>query len=253
MSSAPPPLASPSTQAPWKRVFWFVLGNWFLILNGVAVTLAWRWPEVARNGGSKSRLDYAETVIRSEYSVQYGAIGSIFLITGLTLSTPALWNQARNYRLHLITQITSLLIYPTFTFALLNIIKAARNPQIDMYILIGIQFVGCACTSIASNISMTIAGGGNGEAATVEVVLGKWMIRAELIPGNLLGVLFSPLINQMFFSAPGWHQGIPIAENGSPGLAGLGEMYRRVMMKLGLAMFLPFVSHITAVQGRADN
>jgi sodium/bile acid cotransporter 7 len=104
--------------------------------------------------------------------VQYGAIGSIFLITGLTLSTPALWNQARNYRLHLITQFTSLIIYPTFTFALLNVIKAAHNAQIDMYILIGIQFVGCACTSIASNISMTIAGGGNGEAATVEVVLG---------------------------------------------------------------------------------
>jgi sodium/bile acid cotransporter 7 len=55
----------------------------------------------------------------------------------------------------------------------------------------------------------------------------------------------SPLLNQMFFSAPGWHQGIPIAENGQEGLSGLGEMYRRVMMKLGLAMFVPFVSACT--------
>lgn len=81
---------------------------------------------------------------------------------------------------------------------------------------------------------MTIAGGGNGEAATVEVVL-----------GNTLGVFLSPLLNQMFFSGPGWHQGIPIAENGQEGLSGLGEMYRRVMMKLGLAMFVPFVSACT--------
>jgi sodium/bile acid cotransporter 7 len=65
----------------------------------------------------------------------------------------------------------------------------------------------------------------------------------------LLGVLFSPLINQMFFAAPGWHEGIPIAADGAPGLAGLGEMYRRVMMKLGLAMFVPFVSPAVA---RAD-
>lgn len=105
--------------------------------------------------------------------MQYGCIGAIFLITGLTLSTPALWRQARNYRLHIITQGTSFLIYPSVTFALLNIIKAAKDPQIDMYILVGLQYVGCACTSIASNISMTIAGGGNGEAATVEVVLGE--------------------------------------------------------------------------------
>lgn len=60
--------------------------------------------------------------------------------------------------------------------------------------------------------------------------------------GNLLCVLFSPLLNQMFFSASGWDRGIPIGEDGSSGLAGLGEMYRKVMMKMGLAMLLPFVS-----------
>lgn len=160
----------------WRKVLNFILGNWFLFGNAVAVTLAWKWPEVARTGGSKSYTSSLPLIlaIRSEYSVQYGAIGIIFLITGLTLSTPALWNQARNYRLHLVTQITSLLIYPAVTFAILNIIKAANNSKIDMYILIGIQFVGCACTSIASNISMTIASGGNGEAATVEVVLGEY-------------------------------------------------------------------------------
>jgi hypothetical protein len=37
--------------------FWFVLGNWFLIGNAIAVTLAWRFPEVARTGGSKLSAD----------------------------------------------------------------------------------------------------------------------------------------------------------------------------------------------------
>ncbi|KAI9639125.1 SBF-like CPA transporter family-domain-containing protein [Dioszegia hungarica] len=217
----------PVEAAPlWRRALSVTLDSWALCLNGIAVGLAWRWPDVARGGG----------IIHSEYSVQYGVICSIFLITGLTLSIPALWNQARNYRLHLITQFISLIVYPAVTFALLNIIQAAGNAEIDIYILIGVQFVGCACTSIASNISVTIASGGNGEAATVEVVL-----------GNLLCVLFSPLLNQMYFSASGWDRGIPIGEDGSSGLAGLGEMYRKVMMKMGLAMLLPFTTGL-AVQ-----
>lgn len=164
----------PVEAAPlWRRALSVTLDSWVLCLNGIAVGLAWRWPDVARGGGSKSSHDVAHVVIHSEYSVQYGAICSIFLITGLTLSIPALWNQARNYRLHLITQFISLIVYPAVTFALLNIIQAAGNAEIDIYILIGVQFVGCACTSIASNISVTIASGGDGEAATVEVALGE--------------------------------------------------------------------------------
>jgi predicted Na+-dependent transporter len=60
--------------------------------------------------------------------------------------------------------------------------------------------------------------------------------------GNTLGVLISPLLNQLYFSAPGWELGRPIAEGGVAGLGGLGEVYRRVMMKLGLAIFVPSVS-----------
>lgn len=59
--------------------------------------------------------------------------------------------------------------------------------------------------------------------------------------GNTLGVFFSPLLNLMFASAPGWGAGLPIANDGSRGLTGLPEIYRRVMMKMGLAMFVPMV------------
>lgn len=75
------------------------------------------------------------------------------------------------------------------------------------------------------------------------------LVYAELMIGNTLGVLISPLLNQLYFSAPGWELGRPIAEGGAAGLGGLGEVYRRVMMKLGLAIFVPFVSQ---EYGQAD-
>jgi sodium/bile acid cotransporter 7 len=34
-------------------LIWAFLGQWFLWGTGVAIVLAWRWPDVAKSGGSE--------------------------------------------------------------------------------------------------------------------------------------------------------------------------------------------------------
>lgn len=210
-------------QRPWYHpisLLWLAVDNWFLIGIAVFVTLAWRFPEVGREGG----------YIRAEYTVNYGAIALIFLITGLTLSTQALYRQFRNWYSHLFTQVFSLLFFPAVMFAIVNIIKSADDPKIDPYILVGLMVMAILPTTVAANVTMTREAEGNEEAATAECCIGQ-----------VLGIFLSPLFLQMFMSAPGWSYGLPVAEGGKSSSAGLKQIYRQVGQHMGLAIFLPMI------------
>ncbi|WVR03774.1 hypothetical protein IAU60_000769 [Kwoniella sp. DSM 27419] len=214
------------------KVFGFLLDNWFLIGIGVCIVLAWRFPHVAAEGG----------VIRSEYSIKYGAIALIFLITGLTLSTRSLYHQLRNWRLHLFTQLFSFLFFPAIVFAIVNIIHAAQSDRageeggsgIDKYVLAGMVVMSVMPTTVASNISMTRSAGGSTEAATMQVCI-----------GNLLGTFFTPLLCELFFSSSAWAYGQPIPAGGGSSTDGLREIYRQLAKQLGLTLFVPlFVGQV---------
>ncbi|ODN76485.1 hypothetical protein L202_05151 [Cryptococcus amylolentus CBS 6039] len=212
---------------PWYHplvVLDFLIGNWFLIGIGVSIVLAWRFPHVAASGG----------YIRSEYSIHYGAISLIFLITGLTLSTSALFHQLANWRLHLFTQIFCFLFFSAIVFAIVNCVRASGNESIDKYVLAGMVIMSVMPTTVASNITMTRSAGGSTEAATMEVCV-----------GNLLGTFITPLLCEMFFSSSAWSYGQPIAKGGYEGSAGLKEIYRHLAKQLGLTLFIPlFVGQI---------
>ncbi|OXG12881.1 sodium/bile acid cotransporter 7-B/bile acid cotransporter 7-B [Cryptococcus neoformans A2-102-5] len=202
----------------------FLIGNWFLIGIGVVIVLAWKFPHVAANGGA----------IRSQYSITYGVITAIFLITGLTLSTPALFHQLANWRLHLFTQIFSFLFFSAIVFAIVNCVRVSGNGAIDKYVLVGMMVMSVMPTTVASNITMTRNAGGSTEAATMEVCV-----------GNLLGTFITPLLCEMFFSSPAWSFGIPIAKGGYEGSQGLKEIYRQLARQLGLTLFVPlFVGQV---------
>ncbi|ORX40601.1 SBF-like CPA transporter family-domain-containing protein [Kockovaella imperatae] len=214
-----------------KALLLLAISNWFLIGIGIAIGLASRFPQVAAEGG----------YIRSEYSIQYGALAIIFLITGLTLSTQILYRQVKSYSLHLSTQIISLLVFPTVVFIIITIIQSADNPAIDRYILVGLMVMGVLPTTVASNITMTRGADGNVEAATVEVVVGQ-----------ILGIFLSPLLLNMFFVGSSWAYGRPVAEAGKKGTAGLTAIYQQVGKRLGLAVFLPtFVGQVIQNIGNA--
>ncbi|TYJ51445.1 hypothetical protein B9479_007980 [Cryptococcus floricola] len=224
---------------PWYHplvVLDFLIGNWFLIGIGVSIVLAWRFPHVAASGGCKYHLSSLlplltrSTDIRSEYSIHYGAISLIFLITGLTLSTSALFHHLANWRLHLFTQIFCFLFFSAIVFAIVNCVRASGNESIDKYVLAGMVIMSVMPTTVASNITMTRSAGGSTEAATMEVCV-----------GNLLGTFITPLLCEMFFSSSAWSYGQPIAKGGYEGSAGLKEIYRHLAKQLGLTLFIPLL------------
>jgi sodium/bile acid cotransporter 7 len=59
-------------------------------------------PDVAARGG----------IIKSEYSIIYGAIAFIFLVSGLQLSPAKLREHTMNVRLHILVQSISFILFP---------------------------------------------------------------------------------------------------------------------------------------------
>ena len=95
------------------------------------------WHGAGRKSGKKADVSSGcstkdlITDIRAEYTVQYGCISYIFLVSGLQLSTHALFRQLLNYRLHLQTQMFVFLLFPTVVYIIVNIIRASGTDAID--------------------------------------------------------------------------------------------------------------------------
>ncbi|PYH96976.1 hypothetical protein BO71DRAFT_448315 [Aspergillus ellipticus CBS 707.79] len=211
-----PPNTPPSRgMRTLKKVAIFILHQWLLIGIGVACVLAYYFPNVAKNGG----------IIRSQYSILYGAMALIFLISGLSVPREKLVLHLLNYRLHILVQAFSFLFIPAFILAIVHIILAADPHQhIDRALLAGYIFLACIPTTIASNVVMTRSAGGDDAAALVEVII-----------ANFLGP----------FVTAGWT--VTLLPKGAEfdvwrtGDGDLGDMYRDVFKQLGLAVMLPLI------------
>lgn len=98
-----------------------------------------------------------------------------------------------------------------------------RTQAVDTSVLIGMLVTSCLPTTIASNVVMTRDAGGDDSAAIVEVVI-----------GNVFGSFLSPgLIYVLIPDRPEFKQWAPV----QPGQ--LGDMYRNVAQKLGMAVIIP--------------
>jgi sodium/bile acid cotransporter 7 len=213
MNLAAPEPAQPRRQQALKRIATLILHQWLLIGIGVVCVLAYFFPHVAKHGGT----------IRSEYSILYGVIAIIFLISGLSIPRQKLFSQFLNWRLHLIVQVISFLFIPALVLAVVHIILAPdAGGKIDRAVLAGYIFTACIPTTIASNVVMTRAAGGDDAAALVEVLL-----------ANILG----PFVTAAWTVAL-----MPRTEEFEPwryGGGSLGSMYKEVFQQLGLSVLLP--------------
>ncbi|CRL28589.1 Bile acid:sodium symporter [Penicillium camemberti] len=210
---AAPDAARPRWQRVLKRIASLILHQWLLIGMGVVCALAYCFPNVAKNGG----------IIRSEYSIMYGVIAIIFLISGLSIPRQKLISHALNWRLHLIVQVISFLFIPSVVLAIVHIILAADpGEKIDRAVLAGYIFTACIPTTIASNVVMTRSAGGDDAAALVEVLL------ANILGPFVTAAWTISLIPKMAVFDP-WRFG-----GGN-----LGSMYKEVFQQLGLSVLLP--------------
>lgn len=214
-----PVAATPEAHAPGrcrvllKSAVKLILHQWLLIGIGVACVLAYFFPNIAKHGG----------VIRSEYSVLYGVIAIIFLVSGLSIPRQKLFKQFLNWRLHIVVQVISFLFIPALVLAVVHAILAGDpEGRIDRAVLAGYILTACIPTTIASNVVMTRAAGGDDAAALVEVLLAN-----VLGPFVTAAWTVSLLPKSAEFDV--WRYG-----GGS-----LGSMYKDVFQQLGLSVLLP--------------
>lgn len=76
--------------------------------------------------------DVASTngVIESQYSVLYGSVAIIFLVSGLQLSPQKLRQNLTNWRLHILTQGISFVVIPVIWLGERRIFPPANGPHL---------------------------------------------------------------------------------------------------------------------------
>lgn len=208
---------------PYKWAKWildFLIAQWFFVLLGVFVALAHSYPEFAKQGGT----------IRSEYSIGYGAVALIFLISGLSMSTKELLANIAHWRAHFTVLSSSFFITSAIIYGIASGIKASHDGAIDEWLLVGLIVTHSCPTTVSSNVVMTKQADGNFILTTCEVVV-----------GNLLGAFITPALVQMYLTG-GWDFGNPVHQEVH---SSVSELYRNVMKQIGLSVFVPlFVGQV---------
>lgn len=210
-TSAPP--AAP-TRPLWRRVLSYLASQWNLFTMALLIMLAYLFPRVGMTGGS----------VRAEYTVTWGAVGLIFLIAGLSLSIDALRLGLPHIQAHAVCSGFTYLVAPTLAFGLGT---AGREAGLDLFVMGGLVVTGGLPTTVASNVSCTMACGGNTALASIEVLL-----------SNVLGPFIAPLLARMFLTPKmGWAEA-------QPGRGDLTSIYVRMAKQLSATLVSPMVSDV---------
>lgn len=156
--------------------------DWFLLGMGVAVALAWLFPEPGAKGGS----------LHPELVNKLG-VSLIFFLHGLTLSFAALAAGTRQWRLHLLVQASTFLLFPLLGLLLL----LGLGTRVASELRTGLFFLCALPSTVSSSVALTAAARGNVPAAVFNATL-----------SSLLGVVLTPLWLSLVLGASG--QALPL-------------------------------------------
>ncbi len=156
--------------------------DWFLLGMGAAVGLAWLWPEPGARGGG----------LHPELLNKLG-VALIFFLHGVTLPLRALAAGTRKWRLHLLVQASTFVLFPSAGLLLL----AALGSRIAPDLRTGLFFLCALPSTVSSSVALTGAAGGDVAAAVFNATL-----------SSLLGVVLTPLWLSFALGAAG--RGLPL-------------------------------------------
>ncbi|KAI8608376.1 SBF-like CPA transporter family-domain-containing protein [Chytriomyces sp. MP71] len=154
----------------WGQELWTLMKkHWFLEGLACAIAFAAIWPALGKTGG----------YIRAEYTVSYGAVMLIFILSGMSLKSAVLIKSLANWRMHLVVQVISLGITPALGLALGKLLML--SPTFNQTLAKGLIIACSTPTTISSNVLMTKQAGGDEAGALTNAVI-----------GNILDVFISP-------------------------------------------------------------
>jgi sodium/bile acid cotransporter 7 len=141
--------------------------DWFLVGLAAALGLALLFPEPGARGGW----------LRPEITNKAG-VALIFFLHGLTLSFDALKAGVFRWKLHLVVQTTTFVVFPLLGWALVG----AAEPVYGRELALGVFFLCALPSTVSSSVAMTAAAHGNVAGAVFNATL-----------SSLLGIVLTPL------------------------------------------------------------
>ena len=142
-----------------------------------------------------------------------GIVVLLFVITGLSLPTDAIWKGIRDVRLHLYLQLFIFVVTPAYFLSTLALLRGVLPETFN----VGILALACLPTTVSSCVVFTQSAGGNAVGAMFSSTV-----------ANGLGVLISPLL--LSFVLKGAQRALPPSE------------VARILLNLGLTILIPFAA-----------
>ncbi len=145
----------------------FFAKNWFVLSLPLAVALAWVLPEAGASGGW----------LKSEVTTKAG-VAVIFFFQGLTLPLAQMRAGAMQWKLHVVVQSFTFLLFPLLGIAL----DAAFGARLTPDLRLGFLYLCVLPSTVSTSVVLTTMARGNTAGAIFNAVL-----------SNLLGVFITPL------------------------------------------------------------
>lgn len=145
----------------------FLQKHWFVLALPATVGLAWLLPGAGASGGW----------LRTEVTTKL-AVAVIFFSQGLTLPAAALKQGAMQWKLHVLVQSFTFLIFPLIGLALDALFGSRLAPDLRL----GFLYLCVLPSTISTSVVLTTVAGGNTAGAIFNAVL-----------SNVIGVFITPL------------------------------------------------------------
>jgi solute carrier family 10 (sodium/bile acid cotransporter), member 7 len=149
--------------------------DWFLLALLLMIVLAYLWPQVGVKDGPLALGTITDV-----------GVSVIFLFYGLRLSPEKLKAGLSNWRLHLLIQLSTFVLFPVLVLLLMQLVSADSSSLLWL----GVFYLAALPSTVSSSVVMVSVAGGNMPAAIFNASI-----------SSLLGVFITPLWMGVFLSA----------------------------------------------------